>query len=121
MQTRAKRFLWLAIILIVAGAMGWLILGGKSTGAAEKYKAELRAKGERVSFADLGFPKTMRDSMALVDFTNTMQRIHRIDSNSGRFVNSSFKSPDRCTWTGAESRTDCLNRTKAWPGRNSAC
>ena len=90
MQRRSKKLLWLAIALIVAGAIGWLILSGKSSGAAEKYKAELRAKGEKISFADLGFPKPPEDGAGIMRLTNATSRISLSGLSAGSFTSPSF-------------------------------
>src|SRR6187455_107210 len=95
MQNRSKKLLWLTIVLIVGGGIGWLILGDKSSGAAEKYKAELRAKGEKISFADLGFPKPPEDGASLMQLTNAVSRIGLSGLGAGSFTSPSFAGPGR--------------------------
>jgi len=95
MQNRSKKLLWLAIVLIVCGVIGWIILGGKSSGAAEKYKAELRAKGEKISFADLGFPKPPEDGAGIMRLTNAASRISLSGLSAGSFTSPSFAGPGR--------------------------
>jgi len=95
MQDRVKKFVWLVIALILIGVIGWLLLGGKAGGEAEKYKAELRAKGEKISFADLGFPKPAEDGLSVMHLTNAMNRIRRANVDGGKFTSVLSTAPGR--------------------------
>jgi hypothetical protein len=81
-----------AIIIVVA----FLVLrGGKGSGAAEKYKAELRAKGEKISFQELGFPLPPADGSTVKRLTNAVNRLPIGAFDPSTFVNSGYVSPGR--------------------------
>jgi hypothetical protein len=68
----------LAVIAIAALGLGLMALLGyrtSSRSALLKYKAELRAKGEKLSFAELGMPAQTPPNDSLALFTNAMDRL----------------------------------------------
>ena len=125
MQNRTKRFLWLAIMLLLAGVMGWLILGGKSTSAAAQYKAELRAKGEKITFVDLGFPKSPEDGKSLSVLTNAIGRIQMQGFKASSLTYPTYPSEtvqgrQRVLWRGDGLPSDLSSNQVTW-AEISAC
>jgi len=116
MQIRSKKSLWLAIALIVVGAIGWLALGGKSTGAAEKYKAELRGKGEKIAFAELGFPRPPADGSSLMQLTNAVSRLRRRGDDAWKFTSPNATGPgrQRVVWRGDNFPLDQATNFLSW-------
>jgi hypothetical protein len=97
-----KKVLWIFAVVIVLVIAGVILFGRKATGAAEKYKAELRAKGEKISFADWGFPKPPEDGASLLRLTNAVSQIRRTSGEAGRFTDPNFTGPGRqqVIWAG---------------------
>jgi hypothetical protein len=116
MQKRTKRILWVAIVLLVGGAIGWFIFGGKSPGEVEQYKAELRAKGEKLTYADLGFPKPPEDGASLLRLTNAVSRIRRKNGEAGKFTPSSYTGnrPQRVVWRDEGMPVDTSTNLMSW-------
>src|SRR5687767_537745 len=121
MQNRTKKLLWLATALIAGGVIAWALLGGKSTGKAEIYKAELRAKGEKLTFAELGFPKPPEDGAGLSRLTNAVNRLTRQSFQPGRFVDYSSPEPGRVmvVWRGEAFLMSFPSNQFAWTAYHS--
>ena len=73
---KISRRIWLsvAVVLLAIASIVWFA-SHRGAGVAEKYKAELRAKGEKLSFAELGFPRQPENGEGLVRLTNVVDQI----------------------------------------------
>jgi len=116
MQDRVKKALWLVAILVALGVVGWLVFFGKSPSVAEIYKAELQAKGEKLTFAELGFPKPPEDGAGLLRLTNAVNRTRRIGTDVSQFTSPVFDAPGRemVIWRGADFRLSLSTNRMAW-------
>src|SRR5262249_21500025 len=75
MHKPLRIFVILGVVALALGLMALLAHTNSSRKALQNYKAELRSKGEKLSFAELQpFPQT-KVSDSLIAFTNAMERI----------------------------------------------
>lgn len=93
-----KRFRWIfalaAVVLVVA--ISFVIMRNNRRSAVEKYKAELRAKGEKISFTELGFPRQPEDPEGLQRLTNAVKRmINNNNFNPGEITAMQFVAPGK--------------------------
>ena len=121
MEKRRKKLLWCVIALLVAGAVGWLILGGKSSGAAEKYKAELRAEGEKLTYVELGFPKPPEAGSGLLRLNNAVTRLTQQAMQPYISTDDSMPRPGyvMISWRGDAFVLDPPSNQRAWTEYNS--
>jgi len=77
--TRMKKSRWIMVFALAALTLVvvFIILRSGRQSALEKYKAELRAKGEKLSFSELGFPKQPENPAGLQQLTNAAGRIQK--------------------------------------------
>jgi len=75
MHKPVRIFIILAIVALAFGLMALLGHTSSSRRALQNYKAELRAKGEKLSYAQLQPWPQSKVSDSLIEFTNAMERI----------------------------------------------
>lgn len=83
-MNRIVRFILMAGILVFAvGAR--LIFSGRSRNrsALAKYKAELRAKGEQLTWAELGYPRQAETNNSLNQLLAAVAKIHKAKIEPG--------------------------------------
>ena len=92
-QLRNLGFVIAVIVLIAAGAF-WL---GRSRGqtALAKYKAELRAKGEKLSAEEMGYPRPPENSESLDRLQAVVTLTSKMQFQPGTFELMSFVGPGR--------------------------
>lgn len=93
-----KRFRWVLVLIIAAliAVMGFVFMRNNRRSAVEKYKAELRAKGEKISFAELGFPRQPENPEGLQQLTNAVKRlINNNNFNPGEITAMQFVAPGK--------------------------
>ncbi len=79
------------VILIV----GVLVDRSGSRNALQKYKAQLRAKGEKLSFAELGFPRPPENEDGLLQLKNAVAQIQSGTFAPGLLTVPRFIAPGR--------------------------
>ncbi len=79
------------VMLVVAG----LAHRSSSRHALEEYKAALRAKGEKLSFAELGFPRPPESNAGLMRFQNALGQIPSRGFGPGMLAPMRFVGPGR--------------------------
>jgi hypothetical protein len=84
-------------VILAAGiiALGLLIWYGMRPRAdlVEEYKAQLRAQGEKISFAELGFPRPPENTDGLVRLTNAVKRLPSVSFDPSSLDFMQFTSP----------------------------
>ncbi len=92
-----------AAVLVMVGFV-WLGLR-RDPGVAERYQAELRAKGEKLSFLQLGFPRLPENGDGLARLTNAVTRIQSADFDPRALSLMRFVGPGRAQvyWRAAEA------------------
>ena len=102
----------------MVAVVGFVIMRNNRRSAVEKYKAELRAKGEKISFAELGFPRTPENGEGLRRLTNAVDRIRNNNKfNPGEIATMKFVAPGRVrvSWRSPEVMLSS-NQATNWLG-----
>ncbi len=74
-MSRAARFLLIAGLIVFAIGTAWILSrGSHSRTALAKFKAELRAKGEKLSWQELGYPRPPESTRSLDDLQAVMSQ-----------------------------------------------
>ena len=97
--------LTLAVAVILLIMVGFLWIGNRrGASAAAKFKAGLRAKGEKISFAELGFPRQPEKPGGLTRLTNAVSRIPTGKFYPGSLSVMTFVGPGRArvSWADAD-------------------
>ena len=106
----------LAVVVIFLLIVGFLWIGNRrGASAAAKFKAELRAKGEKISFAELGFPKS-ENVEGLVRLTNAVNRIPNVPFQPGTLLLMEFSGPGRAdvSWLSEEVVLNFRSKRITW-------
>ncbi len=94
MKASRRNYVILAAGIIALGLLIWHGMGPRAD-LVEEYKAELRAQGEKISFAELGFPRPPENADGLVRLTNAVRRLPSVGFNPGSLDFMHFTSPGR--------------------------
>jgi hypothetical protein len=100
-----SRRIWLAVAVVLSAIAGIIWFAShRGAGVAEKYKAELRAKGEKLSFAELGFPRQPENEAGLARLTNAVAQIQPGGFFPGLLSPMHFVGPGRAqvSWRSSE-------------------
>lgn len=93
-MSRAVRFILIAGLIVFAIGVAWISMqGSRSKTVLAKYKAELRAKGEKLSAAELGYPRPPEPSDELDQLEAGLGAVRRATWQPGllewmRYVNA---------------------------------
>jgi hypothetical protein len=90
-----RNLLIIGILLLVCVSAFWLSHRSKSGSALAKYKAELRQKGEKITFAELGFPRAAETNRSIQLLTNAVKRIKGGAFEPGALATMQFTGPGR--------------------------
>lgn len=120
---KTRRWPWLAGAAIVLLLLLWFYSGRSSASRLERYKAELRAKGEKLTFAELGYPLVPERGSNFIQFTNAVNALlQKRGSQMFNPANFSWMSVTRNGRAKAALNADVLsltgtvvtNRTMRW-------
>ncbi len=119
MNKTVRRILFVVIALIALVAIALLAHQAKSKSALEKYKAELRAKGEKFTFAELAASYTTNANNSMAVITNAANTLRATRTGPGNVEFRKYAAPGQATlawessepsfWTERSSRTDLTN------------
>lgn len=94
MKTSHRNCVILAVGLVALGLLVWYGIRPRAD-LVEAYKAQLHAEGEKISFAELGFPRPPENADSLVRLTNAVKRLPSLSFDPGNLDFMQFTSPGR--------------------------
>ncbi|TAL01995.1 MAG: hypothetical protein EPO07_07815, partial [Verrucomicrobia bacterium] len=124
---KTRRWLVIIIVALMVLAFGWLLVILKSGSNVERYKAALRARGEKISFDELGYPLAPESGTNLSQFTNAVKRIKAGKYAPGSLYLMESTSPgharvlargDKVQLGQTGSYSARTNQTMSWPEFN---
>lgn len=124
MKIRSQKLFWLALAcLALLFAAGVFFRGGDSA-PARRYKAQLRARGEKLSFAELGFPRPPADNLSgVILLTNAALQIRASKFPASQVGNHSSAAPGKMhvLWRGAGLAMGTDTNLTSWDEVDTAC
>lgn len=118
MKTSRRNYLILAAGLIALALVIWYGMRPRAD-LVEEYKARMRAQGEKISFAELGFPRTPENADGLVRLTNAVKRLPSVSFNPGGLDFMQFTSPGRALVTYQQNEPLWVERSHSPAGQNN--
>ncbi|MBE0545150.1 MAG: hypothetical protein IH623_27750 [Verrucomicrobia bacterium] len=94
MKTSRRNYVILAAGFIGLALLIWYGMRPRAD-LVEEYKAKMRAQGEKISFAELGFPRPPENADGLVRLTNAVKRLPSASFDPGSLDFMHFTAPGR--------------------------
>lgn len=112
MKASRRNYVILAVGIIALGLVIWYGMRPRGD-LVEEYRAKLRAQGEQISFAELGFPRSPENPDGLVRLTNAVRRLPSVNFDPGSLEFMHFTAPGRTLVSHRQSQPLWAERSRS--------